>query len=106
MGKKDSYIKLDKDFLNWRWFRNRNTFIVYMYLLASANLTTETLFGETVERGSILIRNSNIASDCGLTVQNVRTALANLVKSNDITREYRNHYQIITITNFDSRVID
>lgn len=101
-----AYIVLDHDFTNWRWFRNTKTLIVYIWLLASANLLTEKTFRETIKRGSILTNNATIAEECGLTIQNVRTALSNLVKSGDITREYRNHYQIITITDFELRIAD
>ena len=101
-----AYIVLDHDFVNWRWFRNRNTLIVYLWLLSSANLTTEEIFRETVSRGSVLTNNASIANECGLTIQNVRTALSNLVKSGDIKREYRNHYQIITVTDFELRIAD
>ena len=106
MKDRTAYIVLDQDFVNWRWFCNRNTLIVYLWLLSSANLLTEKTFGETVNRGSVLTNNASIASGCNITIQNVRNALSNLVKSGDITREYRNHYQIITITDFESHIAD
>lgn len=106
MNNRKAYIMLNQEFVNWKWFRNRNTLIVYLWLLSSANLSTEKVFSETVNRGSVLTNNSTIASECNLTIQNVRTALSNLVKSGDIKREYRNHYQIITITDFESRIYD
>jgi len=106
MNERTAYIVLDNDFENWTWFKNSKTLQVYIYLLASANLLTEKMFGETIERGSVLINNATIATDCGLTIQNVRTALANLVKSGDITREYKNHYQIIHINHFELRIAD
>lgn len=106
MEDKKTFIKLDKGFESWRWFKDKKTLVVYIYLLASANLEAKEEFRETVGRGSLLTNNASIAYDCGLTIQNVRAALTNLQKSGDITREYRNHYQIITVADFDSRIID
>lgn len=107
MGKgKETYIKLDAGFSQWRWFKNTKTAIVYLWLLTSANREEEKLFSETVPRGSILTNNANIACECNMTIQNVRTALSNLQKTGEITRTYRNHYQIINITDFDKYVMD
>ena len=101
-----AYIKLDKGFENWKWFKDRKTLVVYLYLLSTANLETQEVFRETVHRGSLLTNNASIAYDCGLTIQNVRAALTNLQKSGEITREYKNHYQIITVTDFDSHIAE
>ena len=107
MGKtKEAYIRLDKSFLQWRWFKNHKTVIVFLWLLASANLEEEQMFSETVPRGSILTNNATIAYECNLTIQNVRTALSNLQKTGEITRTYRNHYQIISVTDFDKYILD
>lgn len=106
MDDNKSYIKLTSDFENWRWFKNGKTLHVFLYLLANCNLEPQGFCRDTIDRGSLLTTNERIAHDCGLTIQNVRTALANLTSTGDITRERRNHYQIITVTDFDSYIVD
>lgn len=101
MENENVQFKIPSDIVNWKWFRNAKVFSVFIWLLASANLEDKTQFGELIERGSILTSNIQIAFDCGMTEANVRAALACLEKTGDIKREKRNHYQIITVTNFE-----
>lgn len=101
---KPQNIYLPKDFDTWRWFQNHNVVMVYLWLLFNANLSDTYYFKDSIKRGSIVTTNSKIAKCCKLTISNVRTALANLECTGEISRESRNHYQIITVTNFDKYV--
>ena len=78
--------------------------MTYIWLLFNANVKKSYYRTDTIGRGSLATTNEIIAESCGLTIQNVRTALANLEKTGEITRIIRNRYQIITITNFDTYV--
>lgn len=106
MDESKAYIKLTSNFENWRWFKNGKTLHVFLYLLAKGNLEPQEFCRDTINRGSLLTTNERIANDCGMTIQNVRTALSNLSRTGDISRERRNHYQIITVTDFDSYIVD
>ena len=96
----DSII-LCNDFVEWKWFHNSKIVSVFLWLLMNANTDGQEFEKDYINRGSLVTNNMEIAYECGLTVQNVRTALANLEKTGDIRREKRNHYQIITINNFE-----
>ena len=103
-NEQNTCFKLTESFLKWRWFTNSKVLSVFIWLIASANLKDEyeKYFDEVIKRGSVATNNVAIAYGCGLTVANVRAALACLEESGDITREKRNHYQIITVKDFDS----
>ena len=102
MGENEPYIILNDNFFSWRWFRNVKVTIVYLWLLLCANEKDGYYEKDFIPRGSIVTNNSIIAERCGMTIQNVRTVLANLEETGEITRERRNHYQIITLTDYES----
>lgn len=104
MKNKDGVIFLRPDFTEWKWFHNAKIVSVYLWLLASANLEDGSYEKDEVPRGSLVTNNNEIAYECGLTIQNVRTALNCLARTGEIKRAARNHYQIITITDFDKLV--
>ena len=107
MEENNGYIILSRDFINnYLWFNGAKTLHVFIWLIANANLEDGGYMTDDLKRGSVVATNEKIAYTCGLTIANVRTALSNLEKSGNISRERRNHYQIITINDFDSYVVD
>ncbi len=97
----DNDIILTEEFLDWKWFGNAKTLSVFLFLLLNANTKAAYCRKEKIKRGSITVKNETIAESCGITIQNVRAALANLESSGDITRQRRNRYQIVTITQYE-----
>ena len=102
MADKTTFIKLDRNIVNWRWFQNPKILSVFLWLLIKANVKEGHFQKDTIERGSLATSNAHIAEGCGITISNVRTALANLEETGEIAREVRNHYQIIRIVNYES----
>lgn len=101
MADKTTYIKLDRNILQWRWFKSSKVLHVFMWLLIRANIKEGHFEKDVVPRGSVVSSNAHIAESCGLTIDNVRTALANLEETGEITRIIRNRYQLITIVKYD-----
>ena len=97
----NKYIVLKDEFWDERWINNSKTTIVFIYLLMNANTNAEKYGKDRIRRGSLVTTNEKIVEKCGLTYQNVRSALASLEKMGEIKRERRNHYQIITITHYE-----
>lgn len=102
MADKTTFIKLDRNIVHWRWFQNPKILSVFIWLLIKANVKDGSFEKEVVHRGSLITSNAHIAEGCGLTISNVRTALANLEETGEIVRTVRNHYQFITIVNYES----
>ena len=101
MADRSTYIKLDRNIINWRWFGNSTILSVFIWLLVKANIKEGHFERETVKRGSLVTSNAHIAESCGLTISKVRTALMSLEQTGEIVRNIRNHYQIITIVNYE-----
>lgn len=106
MADKTTFIKLDRNIVNWRWFQSPKVLSVFVWLLIKANIKEGHFKTDTISRGSLATSNAHIAEGCGITINNVRTALANLEQTGEIKRENRNHYQIITIVNYDAYQLD
>lgn len=102
MADKTTFIKVDRNIINWGWFKNSKVLHVFMWLIIKANIKEGHFEKDVIKRGSLATSNAHIADGCGLTIDNVRTALANLENTGEITRVVRNHYQIITIVNYES----
>lgn len=101
MADKSTFIKLDRNIATWRWFKNSKILHVFLWLLIKANIKEGHFERETISRGSLATSNASIADGCGLTIQNVRTALGDLENTGEITRIQKNHYQIITVVNYE-----
>lgn len=102
MADKSTFIKLDRNIINWGWFKNSKVLSVFIWLLIKANVKQGHFEKDIIKRGSLVTSNAHIAEGCGLTISNVRTALADMENTGEITRIIRNHYQIITIVNYES----
>lgn len=102
MADKTTFIKLDRNIINWRWFSSSKILSVFIWLIIKANIKEGHFQQDTIKRGSLATSNAHIAEGCGLTVSNVRTALADLESTGEISRVTRNHYQIITVNNYES----
>ena len=102
MADKTTFIKLDRNIINWRWFTSPKILSVFIWLLVKANVKEGHFQKDTIKRGSLITSNAHIAEGCGITIQNARTALADLESTGEISREVRNHYQIITIVNYEA----
>lgn len=101
MGKGD-YIKLSRKIFEWGWYKNTNTFKVFIHCLLKANWKESIFMGQVLKRGSFATSNEHIALEAGLTVQNVRTALKNLQRTGEILIKSTNKYSVISIVNYDS----
>lgn len=106
MADKTTFIKIDRNIINWRWFQSPKILSVFLWLLIKANIKEGHFKHDAISRGSLATSNAHIAEGCGITISNVRTALSNLEETGEIKRESRNHYQIITIVNYDSYQLD
>lgn len=97
----NGYIKIDRKILDWEWYRNINTKIVFFHLLLKANWSDEKSEGNTIPRGSLRTSTKNIAVETGLTENEVRTAVKHLKSTGEITSRGTNKFTVFTIKNYD-----
>ena len=82
-----TYIKLDRNIADWRWFKDPNTMLVWIWLLINANIEPQDFRKTTIERGEILCTFEKIAENTGLSKKSVRTAMEHLIKTGEIRKK-------------------
>ena len=86
--------------LGWEWFTEPNTLSVFIYLLLSARHNAGCWRGIELEAGQCITSREKISQSTGLSIQEVRTSIARLKSTNEITTKTTNKYTIVTITNY------
>lgn len=104
------WIKLHRKILDWEWYRDGNTFRLFVHLLLNANRSPQRWQGITIEREQLIVGRKSLSEQTGLSERAVRTALNRLKTTNEIIVKTTNRYSIITISNYDayqsSQIID
>lgn len=96
----DKYIKLDQKILNWDWYKDINTFKVFLHLLLKANFEDVKIQGIEVPCGSFISSYQTLATETGLTVQNIRTALNHLKSTGELTIHTYPKFSVFTVKNY------
>lgn len=102
----NGYVKLHRKILDWEWYDEPLTKVVFLHLLLTANFKETKSRGVTIKPGQTKIGRKSLAETLGISQQNVRTALDHLRDSGEITTETTNRYTLVTIVNWASYQID
>lgn len=96
-----NFVKIDRKILEWEWWDDFNTFRLFFYMLVSAYWKDGYYKGELIERGSFPSSISKLASETGLTDNEIRNALKHLKSTGEITSKAHSKYSIFTIKNYN-----
>lgn len=99
MGKR--YIKLYEQITEWEWYKDINTFRLFVHLLLKANYKDVNFRGRIIRRGQIVTSLSSLAANTSLSIRQVRDSLNHLVMTGEVTNESTSQYRIITISKYD-----
>jgi len=97
-----NYIRLHRKLVDWEWFTKPNHVVLFINLLLRANYMDKEWQGRIIKRGSLSTSIDSLAAQTGLSIQNVRTVLKNLVLTGDLTREVTGPSSIITICHYET----
>lgn len=100
MAEKSTFVKIDRNIVSWRWFQNKNTLIVWLWLLMAANIEDHDFEHDTIHRGEVATSRKTISVATGLTEREVRTALNHLKETGEVSVRIRPKYQVISILNY------
>ena len=95
------YIRLYRSLLGWEWYQDQNTKAVFLHLLLTANYEPQKWKGVMVERGQKITSYNALASEIGISVQSIRTAIKHLISTGEITYKTTSKYGLVTIKNYD-----
>ncbi len=98
---KEKWVKLHSKFLNWEWYKDKNTKILFIHCLLKANWKDGRFEGMVIPRGSFVTSLDILAKELSLTVQEIRTALKHLISTNVLTSKSTNKYRVITVVSYE-----
>ncbi|MBR2715300.1 MAG: hypothetical protein IKB73_03735 [Ruminococcus sp.] len=97
----NGFIKLNRNILSWRWYRDANTLRVFLHLLLNANYKDGEFENHTIKRGQLITGRKRLAQELKITEQNVRTALEHLKLTSEISIKPTTKYTIITVNSYE-----
>lgn len=96
------YMKISRKILEWEWYKDVNTKVVFFHILLKANWKNGRFQGMEIPRGSFATSYQSLAEETGLTVMNVRTAIKHLKLTQEITVSQHSKFSVITVKNYDA----
>ena len=93
----NGWLKLHRKLLNWEWYHDTNTRLVFIHLLLTANYEPSTYKGKIIQEGQRVYNRNELANEVGISVQKLRTALDKLKATNEITITSTNKGSVLTI---------
>ncbi len=95
------YIKLFRKMLNWEWYTDINTKVLFLHCLLKANWKDGSWHGHEYKRGQFITSLPSLAKETGLTIRQVRTALEHLKSTGEVTDKKYPKFRIITVVSYD-----
>lgn len=96
----NGFVKIERKMVDWGWYDDPNTKIVFLHLLLTANCKKTEYHGHKIEAGQTIFGRKALADKLGLSERNVRTALEHLESTGEIRIESTNKYSIATVVNW------
>ena len=96
------YVKISRKILEWEWYKDVNTKVVFFHIHIKANRKNGRFQGMEIPRGSFVTSYQSLAEETGLTVMNVRTAIKHLKLTQEITVSQHSKFSVITVKNYDA----
>lgn len=95
------YVKISRKILDWEWYTDINTKVLFLHILLKANWKPSRFQGTEVPRGSLVTSQQNMAAETGLTIKNVRTALKHLKNTGEVAVSRHPKFSVITVKNYN-----
>jgi glutaredoxin len=97
-----NFIKIDRKILEWEWYKDQNTKVLFLHMLIKANWKEGKFQGTTVPRGSFISSINKLSTETNLTEREVRTAISHLKSTGEVTSKATNKFTVFTVLNYDS----
>jgi len=95
------YLRLFRQLLEWEWYDNPNTKVIFIHCLLMANNKVKDWRDLKIKRGQFVTSLEKLATANGLTLRQTRTALKNLQMTQEIDIQTTSRYSIITVKNYN-----
>lgn len=93
----DLFVKLYKKMLDWEWYQDVNTKVLFLHCLLKAEWYSGSWQGIHYEPGQFITSLPRLSKETGLTIQQVRTALKHLISTGELTDHQQANARVITV---------
>lgn len=101
MADKTTFIKLDRNIIHWGWYKDGNTFRVFVHLLLMAYIKPGKFMNVEIKRGELATSQKSIAESLGISIKCVRTALKHLQEGGEVAVKRHPKFTVISIPRYD-----
>lgn len=101
MAEKSTWIKIDRNIMDWRWYKDNNTKCLFLHLLLKANIKPHGFRNVTIKRGELATSYATLAAETGMTIHQVRVALEHLQMTGEIAIKRHSRFTVISMPNYD-----
>lgn len=97
----NGFVLIHRSILSWEWWDDLPTRNLFFYCLLSANHKDESWHGIEIPRGGLLTSYDALAKGTGFSVKQMRRAVENLKKTEEIVVKRAGNGALLTINNYD-----
>lgn len=97
----NGFIVLHRSILNWDWYGDKNTTLLFIHLILTANYSPVEWHGRRIEIGQRITSLSKLSQEISLSIKEIRTCLKHLQQTGEVACESTNQYTVITIKNYE-----
>lgn len=101
MENRGGYIKLFRQIVDWEWYDDIPTCRLFIHLLLKVNHADRNWQGKKIERGSCITSFASLSTETKLSVEQIKRALKNLMKTGEIKKISTNQNTLIIVTKYD-----
>lgn len=100
-NKLNGFVKIHRQMVEWGWYDDPNTKALFLHLLLTATYKDAEYRGYKLKPGDVVVGFNALSKKLGMSVKQVRTAMAHLEQTGEITRKATNKFSIVTIANWE-----
>lgn len=95
------YVYLHRAIIDWEWYSDVNTRLLFIHLILSAEYKNRKCNGRTIRRGQYVTSIRKLSREAGISEANTRTALEHLKSTHEITCQSSPQGTVITVKNYE-----
>lgn len=97
----DAFIKLHRKMLDWEWYDDLNTKVLFLHCLLKANWKPGSWHGVNYNAGEFITSINSLAAETHLSPHQVRTALEHLMTTGEVASRWQSKCRVITVNNWN-----
>lgn len=95
------FVLLYRSILNWEWYGDKNTTLLFFHLLLTVNYMPKEWKGRVIDVGQRITSLSKLSAEIHMTIKEIRTSLKHLQQTGEVACESTNQYTVITVKNYE-----